>query len=365
MGICYDCIKAPTETTTPCDGYIANIFSPNSGVTQQVRPSIKTGALGTYVFGFVIEGYSYTVSSKDGGTSWTFILDSTQEKYSFSSTASAPCPPLSGWSSTAGAKFQLTSITADVVPVPGTPVAAECSPSINVPDTVNFKDFTTVLNSFNDCYISKGTTYYNKISGGVPCDNRELSKMKLILRLLNEKDCTGRALECMYNYTEFPTAVYSPYVATVGISYTATKGVYDLVNLDGGSNDLSRFAGFTISVPEGEFPAHSFTILSATYNDAGNVTQITINPDYEYEYIEVVATMSYTPTPTTYLDSFINFANKFCVDCITTPATPSATTRQPGRGPELTSISSVEDLLRTESTGVVIELESLQTINLN
>lgn len=365
MGICYDCIKAPAAVTTPCDGYIANIFDPNSGTTQQVRPVIKAAALGTYEFSFEIQGYSYRIYSSNGGTTWVFLLEFGQQKYSSSSIASAPCPPLSGWGSTPEAKLQLTSITAEVVPVPGEPVAAECSPSINVPDTVNFKDFTTVLNSFNDCYISKGTTYYNKISGGVPCDNRELSKMKLILRLLNEKDCTGRALECMYNYTEFPTAVYSPYVATIGISDTATKGVYDLVNLDGGSNDLSRFAGFTISIPAGEFPAHSFTILSATYNDAGNVTKITINPDYEYEYIEVVGTMSYTPTPTTYLDSFINFANKFCVDCITTPATPSTTTRQPGRGPELTSISSVEDLLRTESTGVVIELESLQTINLN
>jgi len=365
MGICYDCIKAPTETTTPCDGYIANIFSPNSGITQQVRPVIKTGALGTYVFSFEIEGYSYTILSNNGGTTWTFILDATQEKYSSSSTASSPCPPLSGWGSTPAAKFQITSITADVVPTPGEPTAPECSPSINVPDSVNFKSFSTVLSSFKDCYISKGTTYYNKISGGVPCDNRELVKLNLISRLLNEYDCEGRGLECIYNHTTFPSAVYSPYQATVGLSSTATKGIYDLVSTEGFGNDLSRFAGFTISVPAGANPAHSFTIVTAVYNELSNVTQITISPDYEYEYTELTVDMTNSITSTNYLDSFINFANKFCVDCITTPATPSTTTRQAGRGPELTSLSSVEDLLRTESTGVVIELESLQTINLN
>lgn len=366
MSICYDCVKAPAATSTPCDGYIVNVFDVNTGRTYEIRPSISDGAYGTYKFSLDVNGAPFTIFSIDGGDTWSFMYDLGQNIYSNSSSASAPCPPPDGWTPTPGAqKYYVTSITTNIIPQPGEPTAAECSPSINIPDTVNFKDFATVLSSYNDCFISKGTTYYNKISGGVPCDNRELSKMKLILRLLNEQDCEGRALECMYNHTAFPSAVYSPYSESVAISSTATKGIYQLVGLDIPSNDLSRFAGFTISVPEGDAPAHSFTIVSATYSEAGNVTNITITPDYEYEYVELVVSMSYSTTSTAYLDSFINFANKFCLDCITTPATPSTETKQPGRGPELTSLTTVEDLLRFEETGVPIELESLQTINLN
>lgn len=366
MSICYDCIKAPAPEATPCDGYIVNVFDVNTGETYKIRPTIAAGKYGTYKFSLTINGTDFTIYSRDGGDTWEFMYNAQQVAWSTSSDASAPCPSLSGWSAQPGVKYYVTSIDAAVVPTPGEPAKAGCSPSINVPDLINLStDYKSALESFNNCFISKGTTYYNKIAGGVHCDNRELAKLNLILRLLNEYDCEGRALECIYNHTAFPAAKYSPYQATVGLSSTATKGIYNLVSTEGYTNDLSRFVGFTISVPEGANEAHSFTILTAVFNELGNVTEITISPDYEYEYVELTVDLTNSITSTAYLDSFINFANKFCLDCITTPAVPSTgATKQPGKGPENTSLTTAEDLLRFEETGVPVELESLQTINL-
>lgn len=367
MGICYDCIKAPSELPTPCDGYIVNVFDINTGETYRIRPKVSTGAYGTYEFTFDINTIPFTIYSRDGGDYWEFQYDNYQQSWAYSNEASAPCPTLTGWLPFAGVKYYVTSIDANIVPQPGEPTAATCSPSINVPNTVNFKELATVLDSFNSCFIAKGTTYYNKISGGVPCDNRELSKMKLILRLLNEKDCTGRALECMYNHTAFPSAVYTKYRTSVIIRNSATPGVYELKGVNTTDDDISRYAGFTINVPAGVLPAHSFTIKSATYDSTADLTKITISPDYGYTYTGgIQVTLSYSTTETAYLDSFINFANKFCLDCITTPAVPlTGATKQPGKGPESISFTTTEDLLRFEQTGVPIELESLQTINLN
>lgn len=367
MSICYDCIKAPAPEATPCDGYIVNVFDVNTGETYRIRPTVSAGKYGTYQFSFDINGVAFTIYSRDGGVNWEFMYDAQQVAWSTSDDASAPCPTLSGWIPQPGVKYYVTSIEATIIPTPGEPAVADCSPSINVPDLINLStDYKTALLTLNDCLISKGTNYYNKISGGVKCDNRELVKLNIILRLLNEYDCSGRALECMYNHTAFPAAKYSDYQSTAEISSTVTKGVYNIVSLETDSNDMSRFVGFTISVPEGDNPAHTFTIVSAVYNLIGDVTQITIFPDYEYEYTNLTVDMANSITSTTYLDSFLNFANKFCLDCITTPATPSTgATKQPGKGPETTSLTAVEDLLRFEETGTPVELESLQTINLN
>lgn len=366
MSICYDCVKAPAETPTPCDGSVISLYDISTGVTTDVRPIITAGTGGTYTYTFDFNKISHTIYSSDGGTSWIFIRNDTQQKYGYSNTASAPCPATIGWNPTYIGKWFVVGITSNVIPQPGEPTAATCSPSINVPNTVNSKELATVLDSFNSCFITKGTTYYNKISGGVPCDSRELSKMKLILRLLNEKDCTGRALECMYNHTAFPSAVYTKYRTSVIIRNSATPGVYELKGVSTTDDDISRYAGFTINVPKGVLPAHSFTIKSATYNVAADLTKITISPDYGYTYTGgIQVTLSYSTTETAYLDSFINFANKFCADCITTPATPLTSTKQPGKGPETTSIATTEDLLRYEGSGFEVELESLQTINLN
>jgi hypothetical protein len=111
-----------------------------------------------------------------------------------------------------------------------------------VPAQVNEVDYNTKLSQYQDCLAVKGTTFYNKVIGGVKCDYRELSKLKLIIELLGQKNI-DRALDCIYDRDEFPTTVYPDLPCNVTIPF-----------IDGGSTtitlagDYSQFETFTFEV---------------------------------------------------------------------------------------------------------------------
>jgi hypothetical protein len=63
----------------------------------------------------------------------------------------------------------------------GTPIAVlSYSEIAEVPLTLNGVDYNTKLDQYQNCLAQKGTTFYNKVIGGVNCDYRELTKLKLI-----------------------------------------------------------------------------------------------------------------------------------------------------------------------------------------
>lgn len=76
-----------------------------------------------------------------------------------------------------------------------------------VPVKINNVDFDEMLDTLGACLASKGTIYYNKISGGVKCSNSELLKLDLALYLLTKKGPYG-ALPCIYSGAAMPGVIY-------------------------------------------------------------------------------------------------------------------------------------------------------------
>ena len=218
-----------------------------------------------------------------------------------------------------------------------------------VPAQINKTDYNTKLVSFQECLATKGTTFYNKVVGGVKCDHRELSKLKLIIELLAQKN-EDRALDCVYDRQAMPTAVYPDLpTGTLTVS-TANQKVVTI------TGDLSQFETFNLSIPA--LSNFVSVIINAVYDSALNQTTITVANNFP-------STISNTPyevkfeseVETSYLETFINFANQFCADCITT----GQTSREGTPAPPSLEIPQVP--LNTES-GIPITTEFNQQITI-
>jgi hypothetical protein len=110
-----------------------------------------------------------------------------------------------------------------------------------VPAQLFGKDFNTLLQSYQECLATKGTTLYNKIVGAVRCDDRELQKLKLIIGLLSQKN-EDRALDCIYDRENVITAIYPELPS--GNLPVLVEGQTTIV-VDG---DLSQFETFKFHI---------------------------------------------------------------------------------------------------------------------
>lgn len=136
------------------------------------------------------------------------------------------------------------------------------------PYTFTKVELATFLERLKTCLNSKGTTYYNKISGAVKCSNNDLSKLELIIYLVSKYDAfivsadSKYSLDCLFNGKPFPGFVWEAWD-------------WQVEGLDDDGNPI--------------------------------ITELPITED------------------NTYLQEFLDFAEKFCRDCIvtTSPAPPS------------------------------------------
>jgi hypothetical protein len=372
MAICRTC--STDGISTPCDGAVITIYDATTREFFEVIPIIQASSDGTtYYYRFTYrttEGeFNYTIYSRDSGVNWIFIQDSNQIA---GATAIIPaggsCPPEGVWTPTGDLKLWVTEIENQLIPTESLDPALTCISSANVPSTANTLDYDTVLANFTSCFNTKVTTYYNKISGGVPCDNLELTKMQLILNLLDKKDCDSNALECLYNRTPLPGVQFQaietlPYITTV----FATPYDYSKVETTG---DFREYKGYTVTVTRATGQDVSHTIVDVEYVAGTNISTFTISPAGEAPaYSALVAELSApTYTSTTYLETFLNFANKYCADCIVTPDTISLTGGgTKGKAPVSADLDPTADYLTKEGTAtanVLIYLESEFPINL-
>jgi hypothetical protein len=221
-----------------------------------------------------------------------------------------------------------------------------------VPLQLNKKDYNTVLQSYQDCLARKGTTLYNKISGGVKCDDRELQKLKLIIGLLNQKD-EDRSLDCIYDRASVITAVYQE--LPTGSIGTLTEGDTEIV-VDG---DLSTFETFIFHITA---PVDfSTTIVDAVYDSVTDTTTIILGDEIPSNIVGASYTIEFeSENDNTYLKTFTDFANRFCADCIGT-GYPSRVTTPTTSTPEQFEIQPTE--LKTES-GIPITTEYNQKITI-
>lgn len=187
-----------------------------------------------------------------------------------------------------------------------------------VPAQINKSDYNTRLTVFQECLATKGTTFYNKVVGAVKCDHRELSKLKLIIELLGQKN-EDRALDCVYDRQIMPTAVY-PALPTGTL--TVTTANQKVVVLTG---DISQFETFDLNIPA--LSGFISEIIDAVYNPTLDQTTITVKDNFPSTISNTAYTVSFeSEVATSYLETFINFANQFCADCLTTGLTPPRVT---------------------------------------
>lgn len=218
-----------------------------------------------------------------------------------------------------------------------------------VPSQINGMDYNSKLLEFQECLATKGTTFYNKIVGGVKCDYRELTKLKLIIELLAQKN-QDRALDCVYDRQTMPTALYQDLPTG---TLTITSANQKVVVITG---DISQFESFDLNIPA----LSNFTseIIDAVYNSTLNQTTVTVKDNFP-------STISNTPyavkfeseVATSYLETFINFANRFCADCIKTPSPTTTETVAGGiniLAPEVPLIGESGTPLTTEFNQQII-----------
>jgi hypothetical protein len=226
-----------------------------------------------------------------------------------------------------------------------------------VPLTFNGVDYNTKLAQYQNCLATKGTTFYNKVIGGVNCDYRELTKLKLITELLAQKD-KDRALDCIYDRKAVPTATYEPIPCSVSGLTINTANPLTI------SGDYTPFETFDLQVvnPANSTVVASRKIIDVTFNSGTSQSTILLASAFSQTYSGFnICLIQNTESTTTYLETFVNFANRFCADC---SATPVAATSSIG---STTGTSTGLEILATDltsETGVDITTEFNQKITI-
>jgi hypothetical protein len=204
----------------------------------------------------------------------------------------------------------------------GTPIAVlSYSEIAEVPLTLNGVDYNTKLDQYQNCLAQKGTTFYNKVIGGVNCDYRELTKLKLITELLAQKD-KDRALDCIYDRKDVPTATYETIPCSVS---GLTINTANPLTING---DYTPFETFDLQVvnPSTSVVVESKKIIDVTFNSGTSQSTILIDSAFSTTYTGYdICLVQNAESTTTYLETFINFANRFCADCSASTSTTSTT----------------------------------------
>ena len=190
-----------------------------------------------------------------------------------------------------------------------------------VPLTFNGVDYNTKLAQYQNCLATKGTTFYNKVIGGVNCDYRELTKLKLITELLAQKD-KDRALDCIYDRKAVPTATYEPIPCSVSGLTINTANPITI------SGDYTPFETFDLQVVNASTSVvvASRKIINVTFNSGTSQSTILLASAFSQTYSGFnICLVQDAESTTTYLETFVNFANRFCADCSASASTASTT----------------------------------------
>ena len=263
------------------------------------------------------------------------------------------------YGSVAGGKGRyIDNVCAYRTAVGGTPIVViPYSEIAEVPLTFNGVDYNTKLAQYQNCLAEKGTTFYNKTIGGVKCDYRELTKLKLITELLAQKD-KDRALDCIYDRKDVVTATYEP--IPCGVS-GLTINTANPLTIGG---DYTPFETFDLQVvnPATSTVVASRKIIDVTFDSGTSQSTILLESAFSTTYSGYdICLVQDAESTTTYLETFINFANKFCADCSTTPV---ATASSAGSA---SGVSTGLEILKTDlksETGVDITTEFNQKITI-
>jgi hypothetical protein len=232
------------------------------------------------------------------------------------------------YGSTSGGKGRfIDNVCAYRTAVGGDPIVViPYSEIAEVPLTLNGVDYNTKLSQYQNCLAEKGTTFYNKVIGGVNCDYRELTKLKLITELLAQKD-KDRALDCIYDRKDVVTATYEPIPCSVS---GLTINTANPLTING---DYTPFETFNLQVvnPSTSVVLASRKMIDVTFDSGTSQSTILLDSAFSTTYTGYdICLVQDAESTTTYLETFINFANRFCADCSASTSITSSTTGSSG-----------------------------------
>ena len=168
----------------------------------------------------------------------------------------------------------------------------------------NEQNYQNFLEGIARCVVKEGTTLLLKTKSGIKCDTVEQVKLSLITYLLNRI-----GLECMYNCN---------YIFSHGDAAVNCVSNWETGGPSGGelewSDNLTLVKGdiFRYETPGGDI--QYWTVATSNYTTGLAIP----NPVQKLNLCTNVTLPSGTET---YLNTFINFARKFCTVCLVEPRT--------------------------------------------
>jgi len=184
--------------------------------------------------------------------------------------------------------------------------SAEAEVPLCIPNALdNNQQYEDFLNGLKNCIVNEGSTLLLKTRGGIKCDTIEQVKLSLISYLLNRI-----GLECMYNCN------YTFNHGDVAVDCAAR---WKAGGPSGGelewSDSLSLVRGDIFSYEGPDGTTQYWEVISPTY------TTGIIKP--RPGELRLCTDVTLPSGSETYLNTFINFARKFCTVCIVEPMAQS------------------------------------------
>ena len=168
----------------------------------------------------------------------------------------------------------------------------------------NEQAYTNFLDGVASCVAGEGKTLLLKIKGGIACDTVDQVKLSLLTYLLNRI-----GLECLYNCN---------YIFPHPDKAVSCSGKWAI---GGPSGKELVFATGTTYVQGDIFKFEDFTGVVHYYEVLISFTSTNVPPTSEQLRGKIIRCENITlPSGTeTYLNTFINFARKFCTVCLVEP----------------------------------------------
>ena len=310
-------IKFRTEGTA---GSAYTIFyngpTPGSGYTALDPGSLNTGAiLGPGVYdAFVIvtlsPDYSCTIPLSGGpvnlsvDTSGCGCTNPEADNYDPSATEDDGSCIIPGCTNSLAINYNPGATYDD-----GTCVySADAETPLCIPNALdNNQQYEDFLNGLKNCIINEGSTLLLKTRGGIKCDTVEQVKLSLISYLLNRI-----GLECMYNCN---------YTFEHGDVAVDCKARWKAGGPSGGekkwSDNATLINGDIFSYETLSGDTQYWEVIGGDYT-TGVTPPVPPN-------LRLCTNVTLPSGSETYLNTFINFARKFCTVCIVEPMAQSTT----------------------------------------
>jgi len=172
-----------------------------------------------------------------------------------------------------------------------------------IPNTVGTQEYDRFLDNLKTCVIDNGSTLLFKIKGGIKCSTIDLTKLSLISYLLNRI-----GLECLYNCN---------YTFNTGDEAVNCQNLWEQGGPSGGSLEWVQGTEY-ISGDIVKYTTQSGDV--EYYLPIGNIGGLATNiaPPNNPKWIQCENVTLPSGTET-YLETFINFVQKFCTVCSVDP----------------------------------------------